>query len=94
MDREMSQKALDRLSGLVLMAAFLLSLTGVCCIAGRTWPKVGYDAPKRIVVLSPADGFRPGMTYVATVEGGSGGAGDIAGNPLPAEKTWSFTVRR
>ena len=56
--------------------------------------KVSYDASKRRVVLNPADSLKPGMTYVATVRGGSGRAADLAGNPLPGAETWTFTVRR
>lgn len=56
--------------------------------------KVGYNVPKRRVVLNPADSLKPGMTYVATVRGRSGRAADLAGNPLPGAETWTFTVRR
>ena len=31
-------------------------------------------------------------TYTATLKGGAGGITDAAGNPLAADKTWSFTV--
>ncbi len=31
-------------------------------------------------------------TYTATVKGGAGGVNDVAGNPLAADSTWSFTT--
>jgi fibronectin type 3 domain-containing protein len=33
-----------------------------------------------------------GATYTATVKGGTGGAKDLAGNPLTSDKTWSFST--
>ena len=62
--------------------------------AAEVAARVTYDAATRRAVLNPADGLRSGTTYVATVEGGSGGPRDLAGNALAAGKTWSFTVRR
>jgi hypothetical protein len=62
--------------------------------AAEVTARVAYDAATRRAVLNPADGLRSGTTYVATVEAGSGGPKDLAGNALAAEKTWSFTVRR
>ena len=56
--------------------------------------KVAYDAANGRAILNPTKSLRPGTTYLATVEGGNGGAGDLAGNPLAARKTWSFTVRK
>ena len=66
---------------------FSLRKKGAAGVAAR----VSYDAATQRAVLDPADGLRPGTTYVATVEVG---AGDLAGNALAARKTWSFTVRR
>ena len=60
----------------------------------RVEARVSYDAANRRAVLDPAGGLKPGATYVATVEGGAGGAADLAGNGLPARETWAFTVRR
>jgi hypothetical protein len=60
----------------------------------RVDTKASYDATSRRAVLDPAGGLRAGTTYVATVEGGTGGAADLAGNTLAATKTWSFRVRR
>ena len=60
----------------------------------RVEARVGYDAANKRAVLDPAGGLKPGATYVATVEGGAGGAADLAGNGLPAQKSWTFTVRR
>ncbi len=33
-----------------------------------------------------------GATYTVTVKGGAGGVTDLAGNPLAADSTWSFTI--
>lgn len=60
----------------------------------RVEARVSYDAANKRAVLDPAGGLKPGATYVATVEGGAGGAADLAGNGLPAQKSWAFTVRR
>ena len=34
-----------------------------------------------------------GTTYTATVEGGTSGVKDAAGNPLSADKVWTFTIQ-
>lgn len=62
--------------------------------AAEVTARVTYDAATHRAILNPADGLRPGTTYVAAVGGGSGGPRDLAGNALAAEKTWSFTARR
>ena len=69
---------------------FSLRKKGAAEVAAR----VAYDAATHRAVLNPADALRPGTTYVAAVEAGSGGPRDLAGNALAAEKTWSFKVRR
>jgi len=60
----------------------------------RVDARVSYDPASKRAILDPAGGLKPGATYVATVEGGAGGAADLAGNGLPAQETWVFTVRR
>jgi len=45
-------------------------------------------------VTGPVDEDELEDSDVATIEAGSGGPRDLAGNALAAEKTWSFTVRR
>jgi hypothetical protein len=51
-----------------------------------------YDAATKKVLLTPEAALDPGSTYTATVEGGSSGAKDLAGNPLAADKVWSFST--
>ena len=51
-----------------------------------------YDAATKTATLDPAASLVPGMTYTATLQGGSQGVKDIAGNPLAANVTWSFTT--
>ena len=51
-----------------------------------------YDAATKTVTLDPTASLVPGMTYTATLQGGSQGVKDIAGNPLAANVTWSFTI--
>ena len=53
---------------------------------------VTYDALNRKATLNPDADLELGATYVATVKGGASGAKDLAGNPLAADKTWSFST--
>jgi hypothetical protein len=60
---------------------------------GETMPVaagVSYDAATRKVTLDPVQDLSYGASYTATIEGGPDGVKDLAGNPLEAEKTWSF----
>src|SRR5215212_4775564 len=62
---------------------------------GATQPvgaQVTYDAATKKATLDPSADFDPSTTYTATIKGGSGGAKDLAGNPLGADKSWSFTT--
>ena len=54
--------------------------------------QVSYDAPTRKATLNPTADLEASTTYTATIKGGSGGVKDLAGNPLGADKTWSFTT--
>jgi hypothetical protein len=45
-----------------------------------------------VATLSPQSALAYGQTYTATVEGGSGGVADFAGNPLVSDVSWSFTT--
>ena len=54
---------------------------------------VSYDAATKTVTLKPSKSLAANTRYTATVKGGSGGAKDKAGNPLAADKTWSFRTR-
>jgi len=53
---------------------------------------VSYDAANKKAVLNPGADLDTNATYTATVKGGAGSAEDVAGNPLGADKTWSFTT--
>ena len=54
--------------------------------------QVSYDAVTKKATLNPSTDFDPGTTYTATIKGGSGGVKDLAGNPLGADKIWSFST--
>ena len=45
-----------------------------------------------IATLTPQNALQYGATYNVTVKGGAGGVTDLAGNPLAADSTWSFSV--
>jgi hypothetical protein len=51
---------------------------------------VTYNATTRVATLNPTADLAPNTTYVATVKGGAAGAKDLAGNPLTADKSWTF----
>ncbi len=53
---------------------------------------VGYDAQTRKATLSPTSPLEAGQTYTATVRSGTSGVTDTAGNPLAADRTWSFST--
>lgn len=53
---------------------------------------VTYDSVARKAILKPGTTLKAGTTYTATVKGGAGGVKDVAGNPLGADKNWSFTT--
>jgi hypothetical protein len=53
---------------------------------------VTYDAASKKATLNPDANLQVGATYTAIVKGGSSGAKDAAGNPLAADKIWSFTT--
>lgn len=53
---------------------------------------VDYVAASRTVTLTPAESLEPGATYAARIKGGLSGVRDAAGNPLAADKVWSFTT--
>ena len=79
--------------------ATLTAATVTLVRQGTTTPvaaTVTYDAATRTVTLDPSANLAASRTsYTATVRGGAGGARDAAGNPLAADRTWTFsTVNR
>src|SRR5690606_31236171 len=53
---------------------------------------VTYHASTRTVELRPDALLSLSETYTATIKGGAQGAVDLAGNPLTADVSWTFTV--
>ncbi len=53
---------------------------------------VSYDSASKKVTLKPSLALTSYTSYTATVKGGTSGAKDLAGNPLAADKVWSFTT--
>ena len=53
---------------------------------------VTYDGTTRVATLNPTADLAAGTVYTATIKGGTGGVKDAAGNPLAADKTWTFTT--
>ncbi len=63
--------------------------------AGTTTPlaaAVTYDATSRTATLDPSATLADATTYTATVLGGPTGVEDLAGIPLAADRSWSFTT--
>ncbi len=56
---------------------------------------VAWDPNSKSTILHPTAslGLAFSTTYTATVKGGAGGVTDIAGNPLAADFTWSFSTQ-
>jgi hypothetical protein len=44
-------------------------------------------------IVQPTSALAYSTTYTATVKGGSGGVTDLAGNPLAADYSWTFTTQ-
>jgi len=53
---------------------------------------LSYNATSRVATLNPSASLALGTTYTATVLGGSGGAKDLVGNALAADRVWTFTT--
>ncbi|MGD9094040.1 MAG: DUF4082 domain-containing protein, partial [Anaerolineales bacterium] len=53
---------------------------------------VTYDAGTNTATLTPDAALDLNTSYTAFVKGGATGVSDIAGNPLAADETWSFTT--
>jgi hypothetical protein len=71
-------------------ATFTLTLGG----SGATpvAAAVSYDPTTNKATLNPNVALQAGKIYSAKVKGGSVGVKDSAGNPLAADKVWSFTT--
>jgi Domain of unknown function (DUF4082)/Bacterial Ig-like domain/Bacterial Ig domain len=54
---------------------------------------VSYDSSQDAAVLQPNDLLAYSTTYTALVKGGASGVKDLAGNPIPSDRTWSFTTK-
>jgi Domain of unknown function (DUF4082)/Bacterial Ig-like domain/Bacterial Ig domain/Purple acid Phosphatase, N-terminal domain len=53
---------------------------------------VAYDAASRTATLDPSAALDNAKLYTATVQGGTSGVMDSAGNALAVDRTWSFTT--
>jgi hypothetical protein len=53
---------------------------------------VSYAPAQQQAVLDPTASLQASTTYTATVKGGPSGVADLAGNPLAADSSWSFTT--
>ena len=54
--------------------------------------RVIYDEAKRKATLYPAINLEANTSYTATIEGGPDGVKDAGGNPLAADKVWTFST--
>jgi hypothetical protein len=54
--------------------------------------KVTYNASTYVATVTPQSALKYGASYVLTVKGGTSGVKDLAGNPLAADVSWSFTT--
>ena len=62
---------------------------------GTTTPvaaTVSYDPATDKATLTPNAALEASVTYTATVKSGANGVKDAAGNPLAADKVWTFTT--
>ena len=53
---------------------------------------VSYDAQTRVAKLKPTSALSNSETYLARLKGGPADVTDVVGNPLTADRTWSFTT--
>jgi len=60
--------------------------------SGAVTGSVSYDATSRVATFSPGAALGAGKTYLVRVKGGASGVKDLAGNPLAADVTWTFSV--
>ena len=79
----------EAISAATVNSNFVLQATGTGAFVPAT---VGYNSATRTVTLTPDSALAAGVAYTATVYGEAGGVEDLAGNPLAADYTWSFTT--
>ncbi|WP_083510348.1 Ig-like domain-containing protein [Pseudarthrobacter sulfonivorans] len=53
---------------------------------------VTYSSAGNIATLNPTADLAANTTYTATIESGSAGVKDVAGNALATDRTWTFTT--
>ena len=53
---------------------------------------VSYNSTNNVATLDPGADLASGTTYTATIDGGSAGVKDVAGNALASPRTWTFTT--
>ena len=63
-----------------------------CAIAGNTLVPATISYNAATATLTPNAALAPNTVYTAKLKGGAGGVSDVAGNPLAADYTWSFTT--
>jgi hypothetical protein len=80
-------KAMDPAT--ITAATFGVTAGGVA-VAGT----VSYDAVNQVAQFLAADpaGFAANTVFVATVRSGAAGVRDVSGNPLAADRAWTFTT--
>jgi len=69
----------------ITAATYKLAGPGVTPVTGT----VGYNALTKVATFTPASPLAAGTVYTATI---TTGVKDLAGNPLAANKVWSFTT--
>ena len=75
--------------------ATLTTTTFVVTDAGVAVPgTVSYNANSQVASFTPtaAAGFAASKTFVVTLRSGNAGVKDLAGNPLAADRVWSFAT--
>jgi hypothetical protein len=53
---------------------------------------VAYNAQTRVATLTPSSALAAAHAFTARLLGGTGGVADLAGNPLAADVSWSFST--
>ncbi|MDQ4024320.1 MAG: DUF4082 domain-containing protein, partial [Actinomycetota bacterium] len=60
--------------------------------SGTVAATVFYDSATQRATLAPETELAAATTYTMTVQGGTGGVADLAGNRLANDRSWSFTT--